>query len=72
MCAELVLRMDRTDLAVKYFLLAGDKVQAADLLEQLGEHGRAAELFAEITGGNLDGVGHSARDLEAAVLETRN
>ncbi len=48
LCAELALRMDRTDLAVKYSLLAGDKVQAADLLEQLGQHERAAELFAEI------------------------
>jgi serine/threonine protein kinase len=47
LCAELALRMDRTDLAAKFFLLAGDKRQAAQLLEQLGEHERAVELFVE-------------------------
>lgn len=47
LCAELALRMDRTDLAAKFFLLAGEKVQAAELLEQLGEHERAVELFVE-------------------------
>ena len=46
-CAELALRLDRTDLAAKFFLLAGNKVQAAELLEQLGEHERAVELFVE-------------------------
>ncbi len=48
LCAELALRMDRADLAVKYFLLAGDKVQAAELLKQSSEDERAAELFAEV------------------------
>jgi tetratricopeptide (TPR) repeat protein len=47
MCADLSLRLDRTDLAVKFFLLDGDKVRAAELLNQLGEHERAAELFVE-------------------------